>query len=48
MQVPLGKCSGWVIDLVIDHIVGISKYNPSAGSSYKITERISPSKKKID
>ena len=34
MQVPLGKCSGWIIDLVIDHIVGISKYNPSAGSSY--------------
>ena len=30
----LGKCSGWIIDSVIDHNIGISKYNPLAGSSY--------------
>ena len=23
-----GKCSGWVIDSVIDHIIGFSKYYP--------------------
>ena len=30
----LGKVSGWIIDLVIDHTISISKYNPLAGSSY--------------
>ena len=34
IQKSLGKGSGWIIDSVIDHIIGISKYNPSAGSSY--------------
>ena len=28
------KGSGWVIDLFIDDIINISKYNPLAGSSY--------------
>ena len=30
----LGKGSGWIIDLVIDHTISISKYNPLVGSSY--------------
>ena len=32
-QRSLGKCSGWIIDSVIDHNISISKYNPLAGSS---------------
>ena len=34
IQKSLGKGSGWIIDSVIDHSISISKYNPSAGSSY--------------
>ena len=34
IQESLGKVSGWIIDLVIDHTISISKYNPLAGSSY--------------
>ena len=34
MQNFLGKDSVWIIDWVIDHNISISKYNPSAGSSY--------------
>ena len=34
IQKSLGKGSGWIIDLVIDHTVSISKYNPLAGNSY--------------
>ena len=34
IQKSLGKGSGWIIDSVIDHTISISKYNPSAGSSY--------------
>ena len=30
----LGKGSGWIIDLVNDHTISISKYNPLVGSSY--------------
>ena len=30
----LRKCSGWIIDSVIDDNINISKYNPVAGSSY--------------
>ena len=30
IQKPLGKGSGWIIDLVIDHIIGFSKHNPLA------------------
>ena len=30
----LGKGSGQIIDLVVDHTISISKYNPLAGSSY--------------
>ena len=30
----LQQDSGWIIDLVIDHDVSISKYNPLADSSY--------------
>ena len=33
IQKSLGKCSGWIIDSVIDHNFSISKYNPLAGSS---------------
>ena len=34
IQKSLGKDSGWLIDLVTDHTISISKYNPLAGSSY--------------
>ena len=30
----LGKGSGWINYSVIEHDINISKYNPSAGSSY--------------
>ena len=30
----LGKGSGWITDLLIDHTISISKYDPLAGSSY--------------
>ena len=30
----LGKGSGWITDLVIDHTISISMYNPLVGSSY--------------
>ena len=35
IQKSLGKCSDWNIDLVIDHTISISKYNPLAGKSYE-------------
>ena len=34
IQKSLGKFSGWIIDLFIDHTISISKYNSLAGSSY--------------
>ena len=34
IQKSLGKGSGGVIDLVIDHTFSTLKYNPLAGSSY--------------
>ena len=34
IQKCIGKSSGWIIDLVMNHIISISKYNPLAGSSY--------------
>ena len=34
IQQSLGKGSGWITDLVIDHIISISKYNPLSESSY--------------
>ena len=34
IQKSLGKGSGWIIDSIFDHIIGISKYNTLAGSSY--------------
>ena len=34
IQKILGQGSGWITDSVIDHTISISKYNPSAGSSY--------------
>ena len=34
IQKSLGNGSGWIIDSVIDHTIGISKYNPLAESSY--------------
>ena len=33
-QKALAKDWGWVIDLVTDHTISISKYNPLTGSSY--------------
>ena len=30
----LGNGSGWIIDLVREHHINTSKYNPLAGSSY--------------
>ena len=34
IQKSLGKGSGWMVDLVINHTISISKYNLLAGSSY--------------
>ena len=34
IQKSLGKDSGWIIDLVIDHTIRFSKFNPLSGSSY--------------
>ena len=34
IQKSLGKGSGWIIDLIIDHTLSISKYNLLVGSSY--------------
>ena len=34
IQKSLGKGSGWIIDLVIDHTTSILKYNPLARRSY--------------
>ena len=34
IQKSLGKCSGWIIDSVIDHTISISKFDPLTGSSY--------------
>ena len=34
IQKYLGKYSGWIIDLEIEHNINISKYNLLAGSSY--------------
>ena len=36
IQKFLGKVSGWIIDSVIYHNLSISKYNPLAGSSYRL------------
>ena len=34
IEKSLGRGSGWIIDLLIDYTISISKYNPLAGSSY--------------
>ena len=34
IQKWLGKSTNWIIDLVIEHNISISKYNLLAGSSY--------------
>ena len=34
IQKSLGQSSGWIIHLIIDRNINISKYNPLAGSSY--------------
>ena len=42
----LAKGSGWTFDSVIDHNISISKYNPSAGSSYvKLTKELDHARK---
>ena len=33
MQKYHAKCSGWIIDLFMDRIINVSKYNTLAGSS---------------
>ena len=33
-QKSLGKGSSWIIDLVVDHTINISKYKPLSSSSY--------------
>ena len=49
MQIYLGKCSGWVIDSVLDHIINISKYSPLACNSYiKLPKELNHSKTKFD
>ena len=46
IQKSLGKGSGWIIDLIIDHNNNISKYSPLAGSSYiKLPKKINHPKK---
>ena len=46
IQKYLGKCSGWIIDSVIDHTISISKNNPLAGSSYiKLPKELDHSRK---
>ena len=41
IQQSLGKCSGWIINSVIDHTIRISKCNPLTGSSYiKLTKEL--------
>ena len=46
MQKSLEKGSGLIIDLVINHKINISKFNPLAGSSYiKLPKEFKPSKK---
>ena len=34
IQKSLAKGLNWIICLVIDHTISVSKYNPLAGSSY--------------
>ena len=34
MQIFLGKCLRWIIDLVTEHNITISKYIPLAGNSF--------------
>ena len=48
IQKSLGKRSGCIIDLVIDHIISISKHNPLAGSSYiKISKELEDPRKRL-
>ena len=45
-QKSLEKRSVWVIDLVIDHTISISKYEPLAGGSYvKLPKELNHPKK---
>ena len=39
IQKFLGKSSAWIIDLITDHNINISKYNPLACSSYTKLQR---------
>ena len=34
IQKSLGICSGWIIDLVVEHNINISKYHPLTDSNY--------------
>ena len=48
-QKVLGKGSRWIIDLVIEHNINISKYNPLAGSSYiKLSKELDHPRKWLD
>ena len=49
IQIYLGKCSGWIIDSVLDHIINISKYSPLACNSFiKLPKELNHSKTKFD
>ena len=49
MQKSLGKGSGWIIDLVIDHTISISKYNLLAGRSYiKLPKELDHPRKRLN
>ena len=48
IQKSLGKCSGRIIDLIIEHNIRISKYNPPAGSSYiKLPKELDHSREEL-
>ena len=44
----LEKGSGWITDSVIDHIINISRYKPSACGSYINFQKNRPSNKRFD
>ena len=48
IQKCLAKGSGWIIDSFIEHNINISKQNLYLEAVNEITEKVKPSKKKID
>ena len=48
IQKSLGEGSGWITDLVIDHTISISKYNPLARRSYiKLPKELNHPRKRL-